>query len=190
MDKDLTLLWCNEVIGSFSFHRRLLAWDTYECHLMDQVFVFGGATRYIQTADVSWNKPFKGHCQDSYDNWLDTEGLLQETEAGNLKAPPRKRIVEWVLTSRGNLMEHMIQESFVTCGLTNSMDGSQDDEIHFLKAVQPCMKGRALMKEHLLLLNSEEENPFVTDEEDIAHCCPENTIVESDHKCDDEIEID
>ena len=37
MDKDLTLLWCNEVIGSFSFHRRLLAWDTYECHLMDVV---------------------------------------------------------------------------------------------------------------------------------------------------------
>ena len=37
MDKDQTLHWCNEVIGSFSFRRRLLAWDTYECHLMDVV---------------------------------------------------------------------------------------------------------------------------------------------------------
>ena len=70
------------------------------------------------------------------------------------------------------------------------MDGSQDDEIHCLKADQPCAKGRALLKEHLLLLNSEEGNPFVADEEDIAACCPENTIVESDYESDDEIEID
>ena len=79
---------------------------------------------------------------------------------------------------------------FVTCGLTNAMDGSQDDEIHCLKADQLCAKGRALLKEHLLLLNSEEENPFVADEEDIAACCAENTIVESDHESDNEIEID
>ena len=97
-----------------------------------------------------------------------------------------KRIVEWVLTAWGNLTEDMIRESFVTCGLTNAMDGSQDDEIY----CQPCVKGRALLKEHLLLLNYEKENPFVADEEDIAACCPENTIVEFDHESDDEIEID
>ena len=74
-----------------------------------------------------------------------------------MKATPRKRIVEWVFIGRGNLTEDMIRESFVTCGLTHAMDGSQDDEIHCLKADQPCAKGRALLKEHLLLLNSEEE---------------------------------
>ena len=108
--------------------------------------------RYIQTADVSWNK--------------------------------------WVLTAWGNSTEDMIREFFVICGLTNAMNSSRDDEIHCLKADQPCAKGRALLKEHLLLLNSEEENPFVADEEDIAACCPENTVVESDHESDDEIEID
>ena len=89
--------------------------------------------RYIQTADVSWNK--------------------------------------WVLTAWGNSTEDMIREFFVICGLTNAMNSSRDDEIHCLKADQPCAKGRALLKEHLLLLNSEEENPFVDDEEDIAECC-------------------
>ena len=88
------------------------------------------------------------------------------------------------------MTEDMIWESFITCGLTHAMDGSPDDEIHCLKADQPCAKGRALLKEHLLLLNSEEENPFVADEEDIAACCPENTIVESNLESDNEIEID
>ena len=37
MDTDLTLSWVNTVLGQFSFRRRLLAWDTYECHLMPVV---------------------------------------------------------------------------------------------------------------------------------------------------------
>ena len=72
MDTDLTLCWANTVLGQFSFRRRLLAWDTYECHLMpvvqkslhgkkiDTVLVSGGCTKYIQGQGVSWNKPIKG----------------------------------------------------------------------------------------------------------------------------------
>ena len=37
IDTDLTLSWANTVLGQFSFRRRLLAWDTYECHLMPVV---------------------------------------------------------------------------------------------------------------------------------------------------------
>ena len=60
MDTDFTLSWANTVLGQFSFRRRLLAWDTYECHLMpvaqksllgkkiDTVLVPGGCTKYIQ----------------------------------------------------------------------------------------------------------------------------------------------
>ena len=33
MNTNLTLAWANSVLGQFSFRRRLLAWDTYECHL-------------------------------------------------------------------------------------------------------------------------------------------------------------
>ena len=81
MDTDLTLSWANFVLGQFSFRRRLLAWDTYECHLMpvvqkslqvkkiDTALVAGGCTKYIQAPDVSWNKPFKAYCTEKYE-WL------------------------------------------------------------------------------------------------------------------------
>ena len=31
MNEELTLVWVNRVLGSFSFNRRLLAWDSFEC---------------------------------------------------------------------------------------------------------------------------------------------------------------
>ena len=81
MDADLTLSWVNMVLGQFSLRRRLLAWDTYECHLMpvvqkslktkkiDAVFVPYSCTKYIQAPDVSWNKSFKAYCTEKYDEW-------------------------------------------------------------------------------------------------------------------------
>ena len=37
MDSELTIVWMNSVLGSFSFNRRLLAWDSYECHIENTV---------------------------------------------------------------------------------------------------------------------------------------------------------
>ena len=37
MNKELTLSWCNEILDQFSFRKRLLAWDSYEAHLTDNV---------------------------------------------------------------------------------------------------------------------------------------------------------
>ena len=33
----LTLRWCNEVLGQFSFSRQFLAWDFCDAHLTDDV---------------------------------------------------------------------------------------------------------------------------------------------------------
>ena len=35
MNEKLTLRWCDEVLGNFSFRKRLLAWDSYEVHMTD-----------------------------------------------------------------------------------------------------------------------------------------------------------
>lgn len=111
MNYELTSQWIDQVLGSFSFSRRLLAWDTYSCHIegsattslknkkIDLVLIPGGCTRYIQAPDVSWNKPFTQHCAEFYDEWLSTTGLHEETDCGNLKAPPRRKIVQWILKS-------------------------------------------------------------------------------------------
>ena len=105
MDTDLTVSWTNAVLGHVSFRRRLLAWDTYEYHLMpivelslktkkiDTVLIPGGCTNYIQAPDVSWSEPFKAICTAKYDELLETEEIHQETEPGNLKPPPRRPIV-------------------------------------------------------------------------------------------------
>lgn len=60
MNTATTCEWVRKVVGKFSFRRRLLAWDTYEPHMVDEVrgilkeskvddsLIPGGATRYIQ----------------------------------------------------------------------------------------------------------------------------------------------
>ena len=67
----LTDEWVQKVLGSFSFDKRLLALDSYECHMeksvckdlkvkkIESLIVLGGCIKYIQAPDVSWNKPFK-----------------------------------------------------------------------------------------------------------------------------------
>ena len=100
MNEELTLVWAEKVLGKFSFGRRLLSWDSFECHMMDSVkeavktsnsdlvIVPGGCTKYIQAPDVCWNKPFKEFIGTKYDHWM-AEGVHQYTEAGNMKPPPR-----------------------------------------------------------------------------------------------------
>ena len=80
INEELTLHWCNKILGQFSFCKHLLAWDSYEAHLTDNVkkaltklkiktmIVLGGCTKYIQVSDVVWNKPFKGRIQEFYDD--------------------------------------------------------------------------------------------------------------------------
>ena len=71
MNTELTKQRVNEIIGRFTFQKKLLAWDSFEAHLTDdvkrclaqaqceQAIVPGGCTKYIQAPDVVWNKPFK-----------------------------------------------------------------------------------------------------------------------------------
>ena len=67
----MTLQFNMNILGSFSFGKRLLAWDSFECHIQlavsadvkaknfEELIVPGGCTKYLQAPDVPWNKPFK-----------------------------------------------------------------------------------------------------------------------------------
>ena len=72
------------------------------------VLIPGGCTKYIQAPDVSWNKPFKAIYKEKYDEWLETVGTHQGTDAGNLKPPPRSTIVNWILDSCNELPSEII----------------------------------------------------------------------------------
>ena len=65
-----------------SFKKRLFVWESFEAHMTkdvrellqqmktDNAFIPGGCTKYVQAPNVVWNKPFKGHIMESYDEWL------------------------------------------------------------------------------------------------------------------------
>ena len=37
MNEESTLRWCDEVLGQFAFQKRLLAWDSFEAHITNEV---------------------------------------------------------------------------------------------------------------------------------------------------------
>ena len=67
MNDGLTMEYTKKVLGTFSLGIRLLAWDSYECHMnskvaaslksskIDQVIIPGGCTKYIQAPDLLIN---------------------------------------------------------------------------------------------------------------------------------------
>ena len=108
MNKDIITIWVKQILGAFSFNRRLLGWDSYKCRMTDSVrkdlkeknadslIIPGGCTKYIQAPEMCSNKLLKARMTELYDQWL-REGVHQFTEGGNMKPSSRKRIIEWVL---------------------------------------------------------------------------------------------
>ena len=76
MNDNLTMKYTKKVLGTFSFGRRFLAWDSYECQMdskvaaslksskIDQAIIPEGYTKFIQAPDVVWNKPSKAMCTE------------------------------------------------------------------------------------------------------------------------------
>lgn len=202
MNTELTHVWVDKVLGTFSFQRRLLAWDSYECHIedtvkksltakkIDVVIVPGGCTKYIQAPDVSWNKTFKAECTERYDDWLAEEGINNETVEGNLKAPPRRAVVKWILDAWSALPSNMIKDSFMHCGLNLPADGSLDHQIHCFKDKQPCAQGRELLRTQLSILDEPQNDPFQASESDIEDAYEPDQLLDPDEEGDEDEDVD
>ena len=95
------------------------------------------------------------------DKWL-SSGIHQYTKPGNMKAPPSRIIVQWILDAWGNLSKELIMKSFKCCALNLPLDGSKDALIHCFKENPACSSGAKQLKEALQSLHDKysEENPF------------------------------
>ena len=93
-----------------------------------------------------------------------TLGINNETEAGNLKAQLRKKILKWILDSSAAVSSDITKELFIHCALSLLTDGSPGNLIHCLKKKQPCFQGREVLSSQLMVLQNE-ENPFVNSSE-------------------------
>ena len=124
-------------------------------------------------------------------HWM-AEGVHQYTEAGNMKPPPRKKIVQSILESWAALSKEMIVESFKSCSLNLANDGSEYERIHCFKPKEPCHAGRQQLKWQLSVLDERNrDNPFenITDS-DVEDAIDDLNIVDaSDDENDIDIEI-
>jgi hypothetical protein len=85
----------------------------------------GGCTGILQPADVSWNRPFKAHIQESYDEWL-FSGERSFTPKGNRRAPPLSTFLRWIKEAWDKITPEIIKKSFLKCGISNALDGADD----------------------------------------------------------------
>ena len=174
MNEELTKIWIEKIWGRLAFHRRLLVWDAYKCHIMDSVkkevrqtgtdvsVIPGGLTSHLQPADVSWNKPFKEAYRTKYDEWL-LSGEKSYTPSGNMRAPDKLLCLQWVKEAWNSISEEVVKKSFVACGISVEVDGSEDGKIHCLKECGIASDAAPLIADQTRNLHDtdEDNDPFM-----------------------------
>ena len=103
------------------------------------------------------------------------------TAAGNMRAPPRREMVKWILAAWDGLDKRMIIDSFKSCALTVAVDGSEDGHIHCFKENQPCRAGlEGLKVVQQAMSNSRDKDPFDRiAESDVEDAAPDSLIIDA-----------
>uniref|UniRef100_A0A914DMW1 DDE-1 domain-containing protein n=1 Tax=Acrobeloides nanus TaxID=290746 RepID=A0A914DMW1_9BILA len=171
MDDELTADYLKRVFGQGLFNKRLLVWDSFRCHSSDETkkvlkkikldtaVVPGGCTKFVQAK-----------IKQQYDDWM-MHGNKTTTLDGNTKAPSMNIYLNWIVEAWKGLSNECIAKSFKACGITNAVDGSEDDEIHCFKANGAIPSGRILLQQARLaketdsLMNLFDEVDLLQDEE-------------------------
>ena len=202
MNEELILNFLRQVLGMLSFKKPLFNWDTFEAYMTevvrkwlkqmktDDALILGGGTKYVQTPDVVWNEPFKGHIMESYAEWL-ASGVHQYTAAGNMK-PASSGFVECIWEFWNQLEKNLIIKSFKSCELNLKTDDSKDHLIRCFKEVQPCANGLDMLKEQQNRLSNAEHlnsNPFEMTEKDTEETNTDNNLIDPSDS-EDIIDID
>uniref|UniRef100_A0A8C5WL18 HTH CENPB-type domain-containing protein n=1 Tax=Leptobrachium leishanense TaxID=445787 RepID=A0A8C5WL18_9ANUR len=145
MDEDgirfwLDKIWCHRP-GSLLRKRALLVWDMLSAHLKksiksavrnactDIAVIPGGLTSQLQPLDVCLNKPFKDRLRQMWADWMCSDALTT-TKSGLPQRLDITVVCRWVKDAWESMPPEMIQKSFRKCGISNAMDGTEDDAIY------------------------------------------------------------
>ena len=119
----------------------LLVWDLFQAHLtnemkavlnwrkIDVAVIPGGLTPVLQPPDKCFNKPFKDNVRRKYLAWM-ISSPFDYTPAGKKKAPSRNLVLQWIHEAWREIPVEMVAKSFKTCGISNSLDGTENDELY------------------------------------------------------------
>lgn len=139
-NEDIIETWLRRVWRRNTQEKRLLVWDAFRGHttrgIKAQVknqynshmaLIPGGCTSKLQPCDVSWNKPFKDHFRDIYDQWLLDDQKVELTKSGYRRPPNKILLLKWIKASWNEVSPEIIRKSFKVTGISCAMDGSEDD---------------------------------------------------------------
>ena len=144
--------------------RRLLTLDHYRPHMSEEVkqiasqrctdlvFIPAGCTSIAQPLDVSINKPFKDNLRAQWVKWMQT---AERNQNGNLRQPTRQNLLNWISRAWESIDEEIIIRAFLYCGISNKLDGSEDD---LASDKIPSLDEDNLGEEHLNLLFDDDDN--------------------------------
>jgi len=82
-------------------------------------------------------------------------GEKSYTKSGNMRAPSMEVCLKWIVDAWDQLPKDLIIKSFKGCGLTNTLDGSEDCKIH-------CFRSNGLIQTGQVLLNQARTNVDIT----------------------------
>ena len=171
-DSELTKVWIQKVLYRYTAKQHaLLVWDTFTGHMTEDVaeelqknnisvaVIPGGCTSKIQPLDVSLIKPFKTICRSQWVEYMQQEVAKQQS-GERLKPASKQQVVDWVVQSNKLLDEkkEIIRKSFLVCGISNALDGSQNNLIRCAKELSDM--SIAYGDEESAQSESESDDPF------------------------------
>lgn len=141
MDESGVKEWIHQCLPRTRNHgESLLVWDSFRAHLTDEVkaalkqqkidvaVIPGGLTPVLQLLDKCLNKPFKDSIRKKYLVWM-ISGPFEYT-LSEKNAPSRNVVLRWVNEAWQEIPAEMVVKSFKTCGISNALDGTEDDELY------------------------------------------------------------
>ncbi|CAI7809905.1 unnamed protein product [Closterium sp. NIES-54] len=113
--------------------------DSYRGHLTKEVkarfaalnnvpaVILAGCTADVQPLDVLVNKSFKASVRQQYQSWFEADGMNILTPAGEREhKPPPAVVLKWISRAWKAVLVDLIKKAFLTCGITNALNGSKD----------------------------------------------------------------
>ena len=79
----------------------------------------------LQPLDVCLKKPFKDRVNQKWMAWM-AEGIHELATGGRQKKPPEELMCQWISEAWRVIPREMVANSFLKCGITNFLDGSED----------------------------------------------------------------
>ncbi len=130
------------MLDSFRAHYTQPVIDGFERANSRSAIIPGGCTSKIQPLDVSINRPFKDSLKRSWVGYMESQ--VNAGGAGMVKIPkPSKQLVlNWVVAAWRELQKRpeLIRRSFKVCGISNDLDGDEDELVRCSKYISEDLK--------------------------------------------------